>query len=253
MTGIPMKSPSLKNLSIDPFVFALYNGIGVFVAGIPLIVYLMVINKFRFEPFGIVGASNIFIIAFLAFNAVQGLGYAIAPSIWAGVGMITAFILGAVAFQEHTDNIAGGICAVVILSAGIYSMSTLTTAQESSVPDDASAIDAIAQEALLSTKYSAICRGLIFCILNGLFDGAMMVPYKLAGTDRLIGALQYIASFSITSAFVSPVLFGIYCCVIGRVPDLYCSAAFLPGCLSGILWCLANFLSVHATFYLVSF
>jgi glucose uptake protein GlcU len=239
-TGIPMKSPSLKNFKIDSFVFALFTGFGIFSSAIPLIIYLWATGTLKFRYFGILGAVNIFIVSYFAYLAVQSLGYAIAPAIWAGVGMITAFVLGATAFDEHIENIAGGCCSIVILSLGIYTMSSLAGVREDDQNEKVSA----------SMKYSSTFWGFFFCVCNGLCDGAMMVPFKLSSSGNLSDSLEYVASFAISSAFVSPALFGMYCLIIGRIPDLHFKHAFYPGALSGALWCLANFMSVHATHYL---
>jgi hypothetical protein len=161
--------------------------------------------------------------------------------------MITAFILGALAFQEHIHNVIGGSCSILILAGGIYSMSTLALAQgNTSAPD-------LAKSSIENSRngHAVVYRGLFFCVCNGLCDGAMMVPFKLAGTEELVDALRYIASFSIASVIVSPLLFAVYCIVIWRIPDFHIDVALLPGSLSGVLWCLANFMSVHATYFLV--
>ena len=61
-----MKSPALATLKVDPFVFAVYTSVGIFLVSIPLIVYLLVIDKFQFEFWAILGAADIVIIgAFL--------------------------------------------------------------------------------------------------------------------------------------------------------------------------------------------
>lgn len=57
-----MKSPALATLKVDPFVFAVYTSVGIFLVSIPLIVYLLVIDKFQFEFWAILGAADIVII-----------------------------------------------------------------------------------------------------------------------------------------------------------------------------------------------
>lgn len=60
-----MKSPALASLKVDPFVFAVYTSFGIFLVSIPLIVYLIVIDKFEFEFWAILGAADIVIIGAL--------------------------------------------------------------------------------------------------------------------------------------------------------------------------------------------
>ena len=95
------------------------------------------------------------------------------------------------------------------------------------------------------------------CICVGFCDGALLVPFKLSSngitdSDGILEVFRYLASFGISSILVSPILFFFYCLFINqrRVPCFYFRSAFLPGVSSGVLWAAANFLSVHATYYL---
>ena len=95
------------------------------------------------------------------------------------------------------------------------------------------------------------------CISVGFCDGALLVPFKLSSygttdSDGILEVFRYLASFGISSILVSPILFFFYCLFINqrRVPCFYFRTAFLPGVSSGVLWAAANFLSVHATYYL---
>lgn len=61
-TGVPMKSPALVSLEVDSFIFALYTSVGIFLVSLPLIVYLLVIGRFEFKFWAILGAADIVII-----------------------------------------------------------------------------------------------------------------------------------------------------------------------------------------------
>ena len=123
-TGVPMKTPALKSCQVDSFVFALYNSIGIFIVSIPIIVYLLAIQRFRFQPWAILGAADICIIGYLAFMAVQRLGYSKAPAIWAGIGMVVAFLWGAFCFSEPIRDVGKAIAAIILLMFGVYCVST---------------------------------------------------------------------------------------------------------------------------------
>lgn len=313
-TGIPMKSPSLKSFQVDSIVFSLYNSIGIVISTLPLLLYKVATNSFYFEIYGILGAANILVVGYFAFRAVQALGYAIAPALWCGVGMISAFIWGAVVFKEEVNHLVGGIISIVLLAIGVYIMSTLThisasfhdqfdfsddkvddeTTSESKGEillyieernektleiekdreevevEDEDGVDncSLKEESMGTTSQRNLFEGIMFCLLAGLCDGAMMVPFKLSKIDSISTALDYIVSFALASAFVAPVMFCLYCIVkyLSRdhinsneergqyehipVISFHMHAAFIPGVLSGTLWSLANFLSCHATFYL---
>ena len=109
-----------------------------------------------------------------------------------------------------------------------------------------------------SCQYLNESSGAYFlCICVGFCDGALLVPFKLSSngitdSDGILEVFRYLASFGISSILVSPILFFFYCLFINqrRVPCFYFRSAFLPGVSSGVLWAAANFLSVHATYYL---
>ncbi len=123
-TCIPMKSPQLATQQIDPMLFAFYVGIGIFIISTPLAVYLLAAGLFRLTWWGILGASDIFIINFFAYNAVERLGMAVAPGCWSGIGMITAFVVGTVLFEEPVRHWSSASAAVVLLAGGVYCIST---------------------------------------------------------------------------------------------------------------------------------
>ena len=312
-TGVPMKTPALKSCQVDSFVFALYNSIGIFIVSIPIIAYLLAIHRFQFQPWAILGAADICTIGWLAFMAVQRLGYCKAPAIWAGTGMVVAFLWGAFCFSEPIRDLGKAIAAIVLLVFGVYCVSTSqgnVVVEESSVSSvedgqhefdtdtfpiitteenkDNSGIEMgntskiIPPPSQLSSTSSTVqpvssmfhsIVGYMLCIAVGFFDGSLLVPFKLTesqssfttsstnptsntqSTDAtLLGCYQYLASFGLSSIVVSPILFAIYCVVmqrpLGTIPSLHIHVAALPGISSGILWATANFMSVHATYYL---
>ena len=302
-TGVPMKSPSLIDFKVDPFVFSLYTSIGIFIISFPLIIYLAVRNVFEFRFWAILGAADISLIGFLACMAVQRLGYCKAPAIWAGVGMICAFIWGIVAFNEEVSDIAMAIVAVLLLVGGVYCVSTSqasnTKPVDSEVYSDTMIVSQCESPVMLErneemfgidfneSKESSTCinkqtftstdyvetntqyditrewlrklfdaAGAYFlCFAVGFFDGTLLVPFKLSERNRpksLHEVFCYLASFGISSLFVAPLMFLIYCVLVnkGKIPSFHIKAAIFPGVSSGILWASANFMSVHATYYL---
>jgi hypothetical protein len=89
-TGVPMKLPpsttrKLQPLHINPILFAVWSSVGIFLVSCPLVVFLSIKFKtgFEFKPWALLGSTNIIVISYLTFHAVQMLGYARAPAIWA--------------------------------------------------------------------------------------------------------------------------------------------------------------------------
>ena len=96
----------------------MFTTAGIVITTIPLLIYLLATKAFIFEPWGIVGAIDIILISYFAFNAVQALGYAIAPALWAGIGMIIAFCWGLLFFNEEPDNRNLAGIAILLLAFG---------------------------------------------------------------------------------------------------------------------------------------
>ena len=95
------------------------------------------------------------------------------------------------------------------------------------------------------------------CFGVGLCDGTLLVPFKLGNTSdkSILHVFRYLASFGISSIMVSPIMFLLYSITLNgrKIPSFHFRVAALPGISSGVLWASANFLSVHATFYLGKF
>ena len=223
---------------LDSVVFACYSNVGVLVVSLPVLVYLLSVGKFTFMPLAIVGAADIMVISYFAFLAVRALGYAVAPAIWCGIGMTTAFIWGVAVFQEPTANIVAAAIAIGLLVAGV---ALISLSQE------------IKGDSENKSNSPASSLAYVFCLLTGFFDGSLMVPFKFTQTHNLSDVLSYLASFGIGTAIATPALFATYYLTVlkRRFPNLYVNTALRPGVVSGILWGTANFLSVHATNYLV--
>ena len=95
--------------------------------------------------------------------------------------------------------------------------------------------------------------GFGLCLMTGFFDGSLMVPFKLSSATNLVEIYNYLGSFGVSSLFVCPVIYILYVstCRQGRwVSKAVIQRTFFPGVASGILWSCANFMSVHATYYL---
>ena len=223
-------------------VFACYSNLGVLIVSLPVLAYLLSVGRFVFFPLAIAGAADIMIISYFAFLAVRELGYATAPAIWCGIGMTTAFVWGAAVFREPTSNIVAAAFAIGLLVAGVALISLSQVAQRS------------AEGSVKAVTPPASSWAYLFCLLTGLFDGSLMVPFKFSHTEGLSDVLSYLASFGIGTAVATPTIFLAYFLIVlkGKIPNFYFSTALRPGVASGVLWGSANFLSVHATNYLVS-
>ena len=323
-TGIPMKYESLQSAQVDPSVFSLYTALGLFIVCCPFLIYLLVIDSFAFLSFGILGATFIALIGYFSYIAVQHLGYAKAPAIWASIGMITAYIWGLCYFKEKSKDgllsslsiaflVMGVICittsqggdklehptgqaiqttsninepssthiaslnssfnyikadhSIAILSSSPSPMASQTPElvaaldhEDSSQRDDTLSISQLSSptKPTIHLYYTSLltCFGVVygylFCLLTGLLDGSLMLPFKLTNPTDLTETLQYIVSFGIGALIVSPIMFVIYTYGF-RSTDLRpeeMRVAFFPGLTSGTLWATANFMSVKVYYYM---
>jgi hypothetical protein len=105
----------------------------------------------------------------------------------------------------------------------------------------------------------------IFCLYVGIFDGALLVPFKFStkNNNDLLNVFRYLASFGIFSIIVSPIFFMIYCFINNlndphinsmdindyKIPPFHVKAALLPGiCQGAYMLHVHMFLCIHALF-----
>mmetsp|Transcript_26564 Transcript_26564/g.33178 ORF Transcript_26564/g.33178 Transcript_26564/m.33178 type:complete len:403 (+) Transcript_26564:30-1238(+) len=283
--GITFKMPSLANEDVDPVVFQIYNAIGISTVSIPLLLYLVGGNYFRFEPFGLIAAFDIIITSTFAYSAVQKIGMTIAPAIWAGTGIIVSFCWGVAVFGESVVNLVVAVVSIILLAVGVVGIAINKAPQnitEENNHEVVKELDQLESERKIENQkmnapLSSINSrnnmleehakqqnnnrvqfggmGIFFCLIAGICDGSLMVPYKLqemyAPRNDFTNTLNYLASFGIGTVITIPaILFFYYAMVKRQPPALKFSVAAFPGIISGMLWGIANFLSVHATKYL---
>jgi len=327
-----MKMPILASVQVDSLVFSLFSTIGIVIITIPLMIFLICINEFEYHPWSIVGAVDIILIGYFSYNAIQVLGYAIAPAIWAGIGMTVAFLWGIIVFEEIPEHKQLSQLAILSLIIGVVCISISSNMKETIQINQTETIDYekietdgmetekelpkrlddiqiemtcsnqveikdnnVNQECntvdvekceesdlniseSIKTKETEVVESVIppcqfswkmqvsaysMCILTGLCDGSLAVPFKKTisdildyeyelGKEGLHITFSYLVSFGLSTLFVSPIIFGLYCLLLkkGRIPNLHASHAALPGILSGMLWASANLMSILATYYL---
>lgn len=268
-SGIPMKSPSLLNIPPNPLIFALHVSVGIFLLTLPLVTYLLESKQFVFLPIAGLGSADIILINILAFQAVQILGYAKAPAIWCSVGMMTACLQGALVFHEPIHNKLFGCLSVPVLVIGV-TLVLLCQQAEAHVPnkyvaapalepeeedgimkaDEVRQFHALEIEGELPNK--PLCQALLLCLLTGMLDGSLMVPFKLTASTTMMDTLIYLASFGICAGILSLMLvIGMHVMSSDRSQlAVQLATCLVPGVLTGMLWAAANFMSVHGTQYL---
>mmetsp|Transcript_23948 Transcript_23948/g.38575 ORF Transcript_23948/g.38575 Transcript_23948/m.38575 type:complete len:478 (+) Transcript_23948:204-1637(+) len=303
--GLMFKEPPDEFGTPDAVLFQAFNALGIFIVGVPLMLYMVYTHddfekeKLNhetwyswFEWLGIVGAIDIIIVSFWASLSTQLVGYAMAPSILNGVGMVTSFIWGKTFFAEPVKSFVGASFSLAILILGVCLLAATHIASElegmkkhnfRKLRDRGRQHTSIDIQAIRPTNKPGIPRaaaaafGFFAGVMAGVFDGALMVPYKLhvdlveePEASSLRFTVAYLASFSFASLLTAPFLL-LFAYVRehlqGEVlPDQHGNAgdlrapndrfmrklcrAVIPGGITGTIWAMGNFLSVHATKHL---
>ena len=303
-TTIPYKMPALSNLNIDPLIFTICQAAGIAGVSLPLLLFLSIGGKLKITPFGALGSSFFTVVAYTSVHAVKRVGISVGPGTWSGVGMITSFTIGLALFREKVKVILAAGFAILLLVIGVFCVSTskgaggasescqreMTKDSSPRVEDGDDDYEGLPMQVVpvveakgkggipkAATLPSALpWSGLAFCIITGLFDGCLMVPYKLyasssavalhTATDKIYSGLNYLVSFAVGALVCMPAL--CFPIIIYNQRQQYrmhqsskgekeeesppsLREAFLvalpAGASSGALWALANILSVLGT------
>jgi len=192
--------------------------------------------------------------------------------------MVTSFVIGELGFNEGADPTFAGV-AIALLVLGVYCVSTSQSDKKQTVPPrdslDTPSLELKEFEAPVSVEEDdgltpapnhlatkedpapfaaqpSTLGGLLFCLLTGLCDGALMAPFKLSGATSVTQTCSFIASFGLSSAFVAPLLYCAYLFIFRRSLPARdeLGAGCGPGLASGTLWAAASLLSTTGTYFL---
>jgi glucose uptake protein GlcU len=215
-----------------------------------------------------------------AFNAVQLVGYAVGPAIWAGLTMVVSFTWGVTAFGHEVNSWRGSCPAMGLLVLGVCLAAAsgsdtarklgrrqLSQAQEGSygtcVEEGLGVVRADAEgssaQGALRTALGCGCA-----VAVGLMNGTLMVPVTLFQSgSATLGILGYKGDLLSPIAFLPSLSIGILCMQVptfliyfardisyGRPPQFQVSIAAAPGLVTGAYWAMGNFASMFAMTYL---
>jgi hypothetical protein len=266
-----VKIPSVMNASLDPMVFQIYQSAGIMFVSLVVLLHMVARGvPVQLTWWGTMAAAIIYTAQAFAYNGVRGLGNAVGPATWAGIGMVTSFTWGAGLFHENVASVSGCVGSLVVLMLGIFgvalsptdipqqiaSMLTgnrkfVTDARAKafeekeqrtpllseplisvSVNDDGSAAPAPKQAAPVVISRQ---QGLACALVVGLVDGSLMVPYKAFSSTAPAGSLEteniYIASMGAGLLIIAPVFSVIYILVVCR--GKLPPLKFKEGCVAG--------------------
>mmetsp|Transcript_36720 Transcript_36720/g.98379 ORF Transcript_36720/g.98379 Transcript_36720/m.98379 type:complete len:397 (+) Transcript_36720:66-1256(+) len=276
--GILLKTPAIKEANVDSMIFQVYFSIGV--AACSLLIWAAaggakdpVLSWLGFVFGGIWIVQQVF-----AFNAVQLVGYAVGPAIWAGLTMVVSFTWGVTAFGHVVSSWRGSCPALGLLVLGVCLAAAsgsdtarklgrrqLRQAQEGTYGtccEDGLLVPADAAGPARGALRTALGCGCAVAV--GLMNGTLMVPVTFfqSGSSTL-GISGYKGNLLSPIAFLPSLSIGILCMQVptfliyfardiyeGRLPKFQAAVAAAPGLVTGAYWAMGNFASMFAMTYL---
>ena len=211
--GVMVKIPSVMEADVDPMSFQIYQSAGIVFVSLVVLLYEIFqehghTSSLKLSWWGVMGAAIIYVAQAFAYNGVRGLGNAVGPATWAGIGMCVSFTWGVGLYREGVGSVGECIAALAVLVSGIFgvALSPTTLPQQilaclnggkpnvttntplasrdgrdesvatilASVPDVTANEDKKAEEAPTISRR----QGLMCALMVGLVDGSLMVPYK---------------------------------------------------------------------------
>jgi len=260
--GIMMKAPEVKSKKVDTMVFQCYSSIGI--AGVSLLVLTYV--PWKFSWWGIAGAGMLVLIQVFAFNAISALGYAVGPAIWAGITIVVSFLWGSLKFGEQVESVPGAVCSLLLMIIGIAGIASCETGLPlrlaamlgcGSADENANYEGMPAEEDKEGGEEEGPkvgkAMGGVFCVVVGLLNGSLMVPFKYLADDLPANdpPIAYLGSFAVGVLVTTPIFFVFYFYFpIRKAPEWHFRSAFIPGVVTGALWGIGNICATYATQYL---
>jgi len=225
-----------------------------------------------------------------AYNAIQAVGYAVGPAVWAGLTICVSFVWGATAFAKPVSSLFGSLCALVLLIIGVCIAAYSTVAPSSyrgckkvadetrehlnntETPEQANPTDepappledGVPQDATSGPKVKSVPLGLLYACGCGLLNGSLMVPITLfTDGSKLLNIKRYDLGGNPAIAFLPSLAFGIFIVQAvlffvwfaptlrtGHWPNFHLTVAAVPGLLTGAFWGMGNFAAMFASTYL---
>ena len=85
--GIMVRIPSVMEACIDPMIFQVYQSLGIIFVSMVVAIYQIGSGvRLKFTWWGTLAAGIIYTAQAFAYNGVRGLGNAVGPATWAGIG-----------------------------------------------------------------------------------------------------------------------------------------------------------------------
>jgi len=275
--GILIKTPSVQEANCDCMVFQCYYSFAV--AAISMLIWLaagssdgLTFNASSFSM-GAFFATLWIISQVCAYNAINAIGYAVAPAIWIGVTIGVSFVWGVAVFDNPVHSWPGAVGALALMLVGVClaaASSAISDRQsQRSARELAQGVSQTDHGALLeasrkSPAAGAAVFGIISACFLGLCNGSLMVSLTCfqhgcaaigveAYKGSVLAPLAFLPSLAAGIMVMQPVLFLLYwgrSILAGRMPQFHFSKVAVSGLLTGAFWGMGNFNAMFATVYL---
>ena len=281
--GVLIKAPAVVAANVDAMVFQLYFSAGCAVCS--FVIWLAGSSRTLDFSAGGFGWGLLFATVWnvqncVAYDAIEALGYAVAPSIWAGLTIVVSFVWGAAVFKNPVPSALGAAAAIAVLVTGVC----LAASSQSTFPEtvrkwvqghkggtlDEELADDY-NDALLRTEGTQdnatakgagkFAAGAALAAFVGLCNGSLMVPMTCFGNGCFGAAahagldgpgIAFLPYLSLGLVLATPVVFFFRFKAWNGIEGVqfHLNVAGLPGFLTGMYWAMGNFAAFYATIYL---
>lgn len=239
--AIPSKLPYVKRAGVSSFVFNLYTCLGILITG--LIIPPIFGAKFGFSLLGLLSGALFALSTGNAYLAIGYLGVSVAQGIWCGVSIIVAFLFGEF-FQSPVSKLWMAIIGLVLLLIGVIGVAYIGKDSGEEGSDVEEQLLEEGERKGFFRRRKTFLLGLLAAVLTGILGGLIIAPQTFASSE--------FQGFAILPAMgVGAVAGGAVILIVASLcqrdwPAMLIDKGMPPGLLAGVVWNIANALSIVA-------
>ncbi|XP_062523215.1 transmembrane protein 144 homolog B-like isoform X2 [Corticium candelabrum] len=275
--GVFIKTPAVSDLKVDPGVFQVYYSVATAATLMCVAFYSHPVHFSTAEfLWGTLGAGLWVISQLLGFVAINSIGYAVGPAIWAATTMVVSYVWGVSMLGDKPKSIALSVVALGTLVLGItiaaFCNSTLfdklylkclspeRKEERQRLFDSISISESVNNDTRERSPEETISRfrfylGIVCAVMLGLFNGSLQVPFyyyrQHIGKENYKASISYLVNFSAGIAVTTPVICFVWWMIrFQKIPPFHFMQVLFPGLATGFYWACGYCAATYATLYL---
>lgn len=274
--GIMIKTPAVQEAKCDSMVFQCYNSSAV--AAVCLVIWVLAGSAegmtFTSSSFsmGVLFGTLWIVTQILAYQAVQGVGFAVASAIWRGITIVVSFGWGVAVFHNPVHDWPRAMLALVLMVAGVGLATVSGVVSDMGKRAVAPLLSADSEQSSnqeepssdVNSDKAKLFAGIVYAIVLGFVNGSLMAPVTCfhdgcesigvqAYTGTTLAPLAFLPSLAAGILVAHPILFLLYwgpSMCRGEMPQFHVSTVATPALMTGAFWGMGNFVVMFATVYL---